>query len=275
METGICHNIVIYNSQLIEKSDINFDNFNDGTVVYEIIRVINGIPLFLEDHVMRLYYSANIAGFSIGISDSEISNSIRQLSTENQCLNGNIKVLFHYKKNQKVSFICYFTKHNYPSVLQYKNGVEVLLYSAERDNPNAKIANDDFRETLDDIIIKEKVYELLLVNKNGWITEGSKSNVFFIKDNLLITAPIRMVLPGITRKFVIKAARLSGLEISEDCVNKKNIGQYNAAFISGTSPQILPISSINNIRFDVNNSIIRKLMNSYEEEVENYIYDFS
>ena len=275
MKTEIYHNVVIYNSQLMEKEAVNYNNFDDGDIVYEIIRLVNGIPLFLEDHLMRLYYSANIVGITIGITNSEIKNSIKQLSLENQSFNGNVKILFHCKKNGKVSFLCYFTKHNYPSVLQYKNGVEVLLYSAERNNPNAKIAKDVFRKTIDEILIKDKIYEVLLVNKNGLITEGSKSNVFFIKDNVLTTAPIRMVLPGITRKFVLKIAQLSNINVIEECVHKNDIDKYDAAFISGTSPKILAISSINDIQYNANNPLIQKLMKGYNEEIENYIYDVS
>ena len=275
MKTEIYHNEVIYNSQLMEKDAVNFNNFDDGDIVYEIIRLVNGIPLFLEDHLMRLYYSANIVGFNIGITNSEIRNSIKYLSLENQLFDGNVKILFHYKKNGKVSFLCYFIKHNYPNDLQYKDGVKVLLHSAERNTPNAKIIDDSFRKTMDEILLKEKIYEVLLVNSNGWITEGSKSNVFFIKDNILTTAPIRMVLPGITRKFVMKIAKLSNINIIEECVHQNDIDKYDAVFISGTSPKILAISSINDVKYDVNNPLIKMFTRGYDEEIEKYIYDVS
>jgi branched-chain amino acid aminotransferase len=275
MKTEIFQNVVIYNSQLIEKSDINFNTFVDGNIVYEIIRVVNGIPLFLEDHLMRLYYSANIAGFNIGITTSEIMNSIKHLSIENQSLNGNVKILFHYNKNSNLSFLFYFIKHSYPNEVQYRHGVKVALHSAERKTPNAKIIDDSFRNTTNEIILKEKIYELLLVNNNGWITEGSKSNVFFIKDNTLITAPIRMVLPGITRKFILKIAQSYNINIIEECVHQNDIDKYDAAFISGTSPKVLAISSINDVKYNVNNPLIKMLTKGYNEEIENYIYDAS
>ncbi len=219
MKTEICHNVFICNSQLMGKSAINLINYNKGTFVYEVIRIIDGVPLFLEDHLMRLHYSANLAGFNINISNSEINNSIKQLSIENQVFNGNIKLLFQFKDNEQMLFLCFFIKHNYPSDLQYKNGVKVMLHSTERTNPNAKLINSKLRQTTNDIIDEKMVYEVLLVNKNAWITEGSKSNVFFIKGNLLFTAPKTMVLPGITRKFIMKTAHLSGIDVFEGCVH--------------------------------------------------------
>jgi len=275
MKNEVYHNIFIFNSQLMEKDLIDSISYSDGIVVYEVIRVIDGIPLFLEDHLMRLHYSANLAGFNIGINDSEINNSIKQLSVENQTYNGTVKLLFQYKGNQKVSFLCFFIEHNYPSDLQYKNGVKVLLHAAERINPNAKLINNELHQSTEDIIAREMVYEVLLVNKTDRITEGSKSNVFFIRDNKLFTAPKKLVLPGITRKFVMKIAHLSGFEVIEECVIKKDIEKYDAVFLSGTSPKILPVSSIENFKFSVEHPLMEKLMKEFDEEIENYIYRFS
>ncbi len=275
MKNEAYHNVLIYNSQLMEKNAIDSISYNDGIVVYEVIRVIDGIPLFLEDHLIRLNYSANLAGFNIGISDTEINNSIKQLSVENQTFNGTVKLLFQYKGNQQISFLCFFIKHNYPSNLQYKNGVKVTLHNVERKNPNAKLLNTEFYETTEEIIAKKMVYEILFVNKSGGITEGSKSNVFFIRENRLITASKKLVLPGITRKIIMKIADLSGIEVIEECVHQKDIEKYDAAFLSGTSPKILPISSIGNTKYLVNHPLMQKLMVEYEEEIDNYIYRFS
>ncbi|MFZ4399860.1 MAG: aminotransferase class IV [Bacteroidales bacterium] len=272
MKNEIYHNILIYNSQLVEKDSIDEINLSDGVIVYEVIRVIDGIPLFLEDHMSRLNESANLAGFEININNVEINSSIRQLSIENQTLNGNIKLMFQFKKNHKLLFLCYFIKHNYPDDSEYQHGVKTILFTAERSNPLAKINDFEFRQITEEIISNKKVYEVLLVNRNGLITEGSKSNVFFIKDNIIYTAPENIILQGITRKYVIETAYYSQMEIVEKSVNKKDIKQFDSVFLTGTSPKILPVSSIGNINYDVNHPLLRKLMNEFEEEIDNYFY---
>ena len=259
----------------MEKSFLDSINYTDGIVVYEVIRVINGIPLFLEEHLIRFNNSAMLAELYSTISNTEISNSIKQLCTENQVFTGNVKLLLHSKNKQHVSFLCFFIKHMYPVEIQYQKGVKLMLYNAERKNPNAKIADYVLRETTEDILSKSKVYELLLVNKSGRITEGSKSNVFFIKDNTLYTAPKSLILSGITRKFILKTAQLLGITVIEEAVLRKNIRQYDAAFISGTSPKILPISSIDNVSYNVKHPLIHKLIELFNEEIENYIYNNS
>ncbi len=275
MKNEVYHTIFICNSQLMEKNAIDLIRYYDGTVVYEVIRVIDGIPLFMEDHLLRLHNSANLAGFYIAMSDSEIINSIKQLTIENQVFNGNIKLLFQYKEHQPLQFFCFFIHHYYPSELQYKNGVKVMLYEAERKNPNAKLSHNELHQATENEIFNKKIYEVLYVNKNAWITEGSKSNVFFIKGDILYTAPKKFILPGITRKFVLKLANLAGIEVVEECIHQKNIDQYDAAFISGTSPKILPISFIENIKYNVNHPLMEKLIKDYNEEIDNYIYQNS
>lgn len=271
MLNEIYHNTIIYNSQLVDENIIKTINFNDGIVVYEVIRIVESVPLFFEDHMMRLHFSANLTKNKISISDSEIFHSIKQLIIENQVFNGNVKLLIQFKNNGLHSFYCFFIKHNYPTDLQYENGVLVKLFPTERQNPNAKLINTNYKKETESFINESLIYEALLVNKNGWITEGSKSNVFFIKGNLLFTAPKSMILEGITRKFVLKSAHLSFIDVIEECVNQKDIHLYDAAFISGTSPKILPVSSIENVNYDVNNPVLRKLMTDYNEEIERYI----
>ncbi|MEI6694501.1 MAG: aminotransferase class IV [Bacteroidota bacterium] len=275
MKNEVYNTTFICNSQLMEKNAADLIRYYDGTVVYEVIRVIDGIPLFMEDHLLRLHNSASLAGFFIAISDSEIINSIKQLTIENQIFNGNVKLLFQHKEHQPLQFLCFFIQHNYPNELQYKNGVKVRLYEAERKNPNAKLLHSKLHQASENEIHNNDIYEILYVNKNAWITEGSKSNVFFFKENVLYTAPKKMVLPGITRKYVIKYAHLSDINVVEESVHSKNIDQYDAAFISGTSPKILPISFIGSIKYNVNHPLLEKLMKDYDEEIENYIYQFS
>lgn len=272
MENEVNQNIFINNSQLVEKEHFDkYLNYNEGVIIYEVIRMINGIPLFFDEHLMRLHYSANLAGYCIRMNDSEITHSIKQLSIENQVFNGNIKLVFQFLNDKLSSFYCFFIKHSYPTELQYKNGVKVKFFPIERQNPNAKIVNSEYRNKTEEFVRENLIYEALLINKNGWITEGSKSNVFFIKNNFIFTAPKSMILSGITRQYVLKAANLRFVDVVEECVNQKDIGIYDAVFISGTSPKILPVSSIENINYNVEHPILLKIMSDYNDEITNYL----
>ena len=181
---------------------------------------------------------------------------------------GNIKITYEvYEKILKIFFI----EHSYPSSEMYENGVKTILYFGERENPNAKIVNENFREKVNKEIKDKNVYEAILVDKNGYITEGSKSNIFMIKDNKLLTSPVKAVLPGVTRGEIINLAEKLEIEIKEVEYKYSDIDKLDGMFISGTSPKVLPIKSVNNINLDPNNSIIRKLMLEYDNEINIYI----
>ena len=229
----------------------------EDKIIYEVLRVINGKPIFLENHLERMKNSFELINEKFTLSYEEISMKIDNLiKTENKS-EGNIKITYEvYEKILRIFFI----EHSYPSNEMYENGVKTILYFGERENPNAKIVNDNFREKVNNEIKDKNVYEAILVDKNGYITEGSKSNIFMVKDNELLTSPIKAVLPGVTRGEIIKIAEKLGIKIKEVEYKYSDIDKLDGMFISGTSPKVLPIKSVNNINLDSNNIIIRKLM---------------
>jgi branched-chain amino acid aminotransferase len=153
-------------------------------------------------------------------------------------------------------------------------GVNVGVISAEREIPNAKIKGTDARQKANDFLRKNNdFYEVLLVDKNNNITEGSKSNFFYIKDNIVYTAPVNLILPGITRKYIIKALENMNIKLKEQALCLENIRDIDSAFICGTSPGILPINMVNDNKLDVDNNILRKLMFEFNSIVKDYIVE--
>ena len=240
----------------------------ENKTIYEVLRVINGKPIFLETHLRRMKNSFRLINEKFKLSYEEISINIDNLiKTENKS-EGNIKIT--YGVHEKILKI-FFIEHSYPSEEMYESGVKTILYFGERENPNAKIVNENFRKNVNDEIKDKNAYEAILVDNNGYITEGSKSNIFMVKDNELLTSPIKAVLPGVTRGEIIKIAEKLGIKIKEVEYKYLDIDKLDGMFISGTSPKVLPIKSVNNINLDPNNSIIRNLSKEYDNDINEYI----
>jgi branched-chain amino acid aminotransferase len=237
-------------------------------IIYEVLRVLEGKPLFLENHLRRMKNSFELINENFKITYDEISEKIKELIKSEKKVEGNIKIT--YSVNEKLLRI-FFIEHSYPSSDMYKDGVKTILYFAERENPNAKIINTTFRERINNEIRDKNVYEAILVDSKGNITEGSRSNIFMVKDNILITSPSKKVLPGVTRGEVIEIALRNGIEVKEEEFKASDIGELEGMFISGTSPKILPISKVDNINFNINNDLIRKLIEEYNHEIDSYI----
>lgn len=260
-------NFFILNGELKPVSEFIPSENNGG--VYEVLRIVNGTPLFVQDHLHRLFKSAQIARKRVVYSEAEITNHIKLLIQKNRVGNGNL--LVSCKTNLKIFFI----PHNYPSAEMYKSGVECGILKAERENPNAKVFQTSVREKANEIIFKYNFYEVLLIDRLNRITEGSRSNLFFVKDNQIITSPGNEVLLGITRQQTIQLVKTLGISFYEKEVLYSELATFDAIFITGTSPKILPVKQIDSILFDCKNEILRMLMSNFDELISSYINKFS
>ncbi len=245
---------------------------NPVIYIYEVIRVINGIPVFLEDHLDRLNRSALLAGFKNLQGSDEISKRIKNFIASEKKDIGNIKLGFSFSDpDAGPEFTLSFIPHYYPKTEEYINGVKVGLIIADRPMPNAKIQHDDIRERANHAMEINGQFEVLLVDSEGNITEGSRSNVFFIKDGKLYSAPGEKILQGITRIKVLDICRKQGIEVIETDIPANSLGQFEAAFLTGTSPKILPISTIENFKYETKLPLLIKLQNEYNILIDRYI----
>ena len=256
-----------YSEDIVYKETSSFDsgNQNSGTVLYEVLRIFDGTALFLEDHIERLQESVRLSGFAYSVSVPVIHYLIRNLIRKNDMFNGNIKIVINFRVKESPVIYTYFIPHAYPDPLMYKEGVESDFFTAERENPNVKKLHTDFRQRVTAFISTENLYDALLVSENETITEGSKTNIFFIKENSVFTPPGDMVLKGITRGKAIGLCKNLHIPLVEQSIAVKNIGNFEAAFFTGTSPKILPVKRIANSLYDVNHPLMRTLMRAYDD----------
>lgn len=267
----------IRNSEVLKSEDFEESIVSTGTSLYEVIRVIDKVPLFLEKHLERLKNSAQIVNLKLWMDLNEVKEKLLELIKINQIEEGNVKIIFNYNNSEehiKHTFLTYFIKHHYPSKEQYENGVPTILCFKERSNPNAKIINNELRKIADEKIKRSGAYEAILVDRNNNITEGSRSNIFMVKEDTVLTAPLTDVLPGITRQIIIEICRSENIKIEEQKVNYKDLRGLDALFITGTSPKVLPINKVEDILFNSsNNNIVQRIMKAYNKIIGNYIAD--
>ncbi len=258
------------------KSRCKFDEgiLLKGVSLYEVIKIKDKTPLFAEDHIQRLFNSAKVAGAESCPNASLIKENLQILiANNNDIKEGNIRILMHFSGNikERPHVYSYYIPHYYPSVEEYTSGVSVVPVHIERQSPHSKCINIKFRSFISDIIKKEKAYEALLVNKAGFITEGSKSNFFVIKDNKIITPPEKDVLPGITRKHILNICRIRGIDFSEAKIHFNEKANFDSCFLSGTSPGILAVKCIGATIFNHDHPVLKQISMEHELLVDNYI----
>ncbi len=239
-----------------------------GRPVYEVVRLINSVPLFLDDHLERLAQSSRIVGLDFKVEKSHIEKRIQVLVKECTRSNGNLKIIFGSLESVGESLLIVFIPFYFPSTEQYQNGVPVTLLQMERPNPNAKLVKEKPVELSNLIDYESGYYEVLIVNSKGFVTEGSRSNVFFIKDSVFFTSPTENVLPGITRKKILGLMEKRGLEVKFQLIHKDRLSDYQSLFLTGTSPGVLPIKSVNGNSYDVHHPYLLEIMAEYRKVVD-------
>lgn len=263
----------IRNGELMPSCLFSNADVYEGESVYEVLRMMGSGPLFYDDHMERMAMSVQYHNHKMLATPKEMVSQIVMLRKNAGVKEANLKIVFNYRENEQTSLI-YFIEPLYPTQQQYREGVQTILYHAERDNPEVKVINHRLRSSIYHRLILSNAYEALLVDSEGYVTEGSRSNIFFVRENRIFTAPDEKVLGGITRKHVIDICRLNGIDVIMEAVYEDDIVNYESVFMTGTSPMVLPVQLIDEIRFVADNQLVRRLLELYMTRVKESLAAF-
>ena len=243
-----------------------------GRPVYEVVRLIDSVPLFFEDHMKRLENSCRIVGLENRIDANGVRKGIDILARNCKRTQGNLKIVYgELSSEQRMQLLIVFIPCFYPGPELYNNGVAATLLQMERPNPQAKLIKEKPKGLQEMIDVEAGFYEILMVNVSGKVTEGSRSNVFMIAGDSLVTAPDEDVLSGITRDKVLAIAKERDIDLQFESIKKEKLAQFDSVFLTGTSPGVLPVRSVNELTFDVRHPLLRKIMSDYQQMVKDDI----
>jgi branched-chain amino acid aminotransferase len=191
---------------------------------------------------------------------------VEELLARNQRENCNIKLLAC-----RGQYVIYLSRTFYPDEAVYNTGVSTASIEVERPDPNAKVRRESYIETIGKFRQEQQVFEALLLNKEGYYTEGSRSNLFFVKkgESCVYTAPSSMILEGVMRRHLLLLCEELGVPVIQQAVSKVEIDQVEAAFLTGTSIKVLPIASIDGVSYASSaHPLIQRLMQGFNAYIE-------
>jgi len=269
-----CYGGFFYLNGRIHRAGEDVPALSGEVSFYEVIRTRNGVPLFFDEHMKRL---------SNGIStrydlDHDIADRVAAgfdaLVSSESFTEMNVRITVTFTGREYSLHICYITS-SYPTEDMIRDGVRLILFRAERFDPGVKILNNRLRATVNRELQRRQAYEALLVNRERLITEGSRSNVFFITDeDLIVTPPDSMVLSGITREKVIGLCRTEGMNLMFRSVAETDLPGFRSLFITGTSPMVLGVQSVEDHHFEVACPVTEKIRLLYEQLVLDSISNY-
>ncbi|HWY78981.1 MAG TPA: aminotransferase class IV, partial [Candidatus Sulfotelmatobacter sp.] len=235
-----------------------------GFGVYESLRVRNGIIYFIEQHAERLVHSAEIIGLEHPYITAQIVAYIRDLVKKNDAQNCNIKILLIGGKAASDTFLFILPLQPlFPDRKLYSQGATVETVHYRRFLPNAKTLNMLPSYLAYSKAQKHGHYDVLLLDDDDTILEGTRTNFFAIKGKTLITAPKATVLEGVVRHAVMIIAQKNGFTVQEEKIFFKDLFAFDGAFITSTSSKIVPLRQIDTFQLEIP-QIVRELMQYYD-----------
>jgi len=282
---------IFLNKTIVPESDAVVSVYDRGFLygdgIYETMRAYNGVVFMLEKHLERLGRSASLKRLDIP-ETGFITDAVCRTMEANKLSDAYIRVTVSRGKGpigldpdlcKEPTFVVITEDfREYPGHL-YSDGVKLVIAKTRRNlvsaiNPRIKSLN-----FLNNIFAKMEAkeggaYEAVMLNAEGLIAEGTVSNIFFVKDNVLCTPALDVgVLDGITRELVISLAKKNDIRVSEGKFYPADLFNASEVFFTNTTSEIMPVSQVELIAYRVG-EISKSLHMLYKEEVSAYLKNY-
>ena len=256
--------LVYVNGEMLPKSKACVNVFDHGLLygdgIFEGIRIYQGKIFKAQQHMDRLWGSAERIRLEMPISRQEMIDIQRQCVEANGIVNGYIRLVItrgvgHLGLNPfvcpKAGIICIADQIRlFPEEL-YETGMNVIVASRPRIpveclDPRIKSLN-----YLNNILAKVEaidkgLLEVIMLNTAGFVAEGSGDNIFYVKDGVVVTPPPEAgILEGITRAFVLdELCPKLGLKTEQKLFKMDELLEADEVFLTGTAAEIIAVRQI-------------------------------
>lgn len=253
-------------------------HFADG--VYEVIVFFGGKLLDEALHLERLKHSLSVLRMELPMSEGALKLVMRELIAKHPFRDGYIYVqitrgVAHrdhgFPKGVRPSVTMFVNREKKPSREQVERGVAVITV------PDIRWGHCDAKtiSLLPNVLARQQSIEVgaretWLVDKDGFITEGSHSNAYIIKGGVLITHPADThILNGVRRINILRIARENGIPVEERAFHRDELAQAEGAFMSSATSNILPIVTVDGraVGNAEPSELTRKLYALYQQHV--------
>jgi branched-chain amino acid aminotransferase len=259
--------LIYLDGQFVTKEEARVSVFDHGFLygdgIFEGIRAYNGRVFKLEEHIHRLYESAHIIAMEIGMSKEEMTEVVLETLRQNNLTDAYIRLVVSRgrgdlgldpRKCSKVSVICIAASIQlYPEEL-YQKGMPVKTVPTRRNVPEALNPRIKSLNYLNNIMAKMEataagVSEAVMLNHEGYVTEGTGDNIFIVKKGVLYTPPTYVgILEGITRNTVMELAEKRGIKVVEKVFTRADLYIADECFLTGTAAEVIPVIEVDNRR---------------------------
>ncbi|WP_312469936.1 D-amino-acid transaminase [Neobacillus sp.] len=273
----------ILNGKMIARSEAKVDvedrgyQFGDG--VYEVIRVYNGKMFTAKEHLKRFVKSSESIGIYIPYTIDQLTESLEELIEQNKLHLGTIYM--QITRGVAPRNHAFPTADVTPTLVAYTK--EVARPEDSLNSGVKTIIMEDIRwlrcdikslNLLGNLLAKQKAADEgcfeAIQHRGQDVTEGSSSNVFIVKNGVVITHESNnLILKGITKDVILQVCTDNNVQVEERTFTLEELEQADEVFLSSTTSEVMPIVEIDGkkVKEGLTGPVTRKLQELFEREI--------
>jgi branched-chain amino acid aminotransferase len=235
------------------------NGFTFGDSVYETLRTYEGRPFALDRHLGRLRASAARLAIELPLRDAELKARLDAVLQAARNAESYIRFIvtrgvgdlsYHFERVKGPTVVIVVKPYEFPDERVYRDGIPVCLVSVQRNHKSALDPAIKSCNLLNSILaIREAqskgAAEALMLNAEGRLAEGASSNVFIVKNGIVLTPPLDAgILAGITREVILELLPSLSIEGKEVTLGPEDLRGADEAFISSSLREAAPIATV-------------------------------
>lgn len=251
--------------------------FGDGC--YEVVPIYNKRPFLLEEHLKRWFDNLDKLKIPLAQTSSAMSHIVSELmkrtSNDNEYLylqatRGAYPKREHiFPKHTEATIFAYMTPFSPPTYESASAGIRAIT------RMDIRWSRCDIKSIslLGNVLLRQEALdqgadETILI-RDGFVTEGSISNVFIVHSGIIQTPPLsNYILPGITRSMVIALAKEHGLTCHEEPIREAALRSADELWVTSSTREVVPVLTLDNKPFKtpLSESVWKMVFNAFVEK---------
>ncbi|QDX93106.1 branched-chain-amino-acid transaminase [Brevibacterium sp. JNUCC-42] len=255
--------LIYLNGEFVEKENAKISVYDHGFLygdgIFEGIRVYNGNIFRLQEHIERLYESALSIMLVIPMKIEEMMDAVVETVRKNELRDAYIRLVISRgdgdlgldPRSCKQANVVIIVEQLrlFPQEL-YETGLKIVTVPTRRNKPDALNPKIKSLNYLNNVMVRMEasmagVSEALMLNSEGYVTEGSGDNIFLVKKGVIYTPPTYLgALDGITRQAIMDIARKLEYVIKEEPFTRHDVYIADEVFLTGTAAEVISVSEV-------------------------------
>ena len=258
-------NVLIYiNGELFPRSEAKISVFDSGYLVgdgiWEALRLHDGVLVFLDEHLDRLWQGAATVGMDVGMSREELTAAVWQTLRANE-MHDNVHVRFMLTRGIKKTpsqdprltisgpNLVIIAEHKLADPASRERGVTLFTSSIRRGSPDYLDPRLNCHSKLHEVMalvqaLEAGADEALMLDIHGFVATCNATNFFMIKNGAVWTSTGQYCMNGITRGKVIEACQQNDIPCHQKNFSLFDVYGADEAFVTGTFGGLTPVTKV-------------------------------